>query len=112
MKHSFGVWLGVLFFSFLFLNPVQAKDQLQQGSDCDSIKNGDRRNLCLATSKTNLHGEKDVNRYRKKDHSSYYCTLIRSRDLQNLCQAVIDSDQGKCDLIGSRDIEKECKSHF
>ena len=105
------VWLVALVLGVFMAQPVHAKDKPSKMSDCDKIKSADRRNLCLAISNP-THGKEGVNRFENKDHSWYYCSLIRSRDLQNLCQAVIDSKKSKCELIGNREIEAECKSHF
>jgi hypothetical protein len=53
-------------------------------TECDKIGDDDRKNICRATSNPN-HGKKDVNRFTNKDHSWYYCSLVKGRDLQNLC---------------------------
>lgn len=64
----------------------------------------DQRNLCLA-----LTPIKDPeSRYKHKDHSNYYCTLILNRDSQTYCYAVVLGDPGKCNNIVSADLEKEC----
>lgn len=88
-----------------------AEEETLTYPECDKISDSDRKNLCRATSNPN-HGKKDVNRFTNKDHSWYYCTLIKKRDLQNLCVAVVDSNKAQCDLIGSRKIEEECLSRF
>jgi len=78
-------------------------------SKCDEVKDSDRRNICL--SQINDRGEgnsRDKNRYQNKDHSSYYCTLVKKRDYKNMCHAILEQNKAKCDLIGDRAIEKEC----
>jgi hypothetical protein len=79
--------------------------------ECDKIADADRKNLCRATGNP-THGKTDVNRFTNKDHSWYYCSLIKTRDMQNLCMAVVDSNKAKCDLIGSKKLEEECLSNF
>jgi len=89
--------------------PLSALAGVPDNSECDKIDDADRRNLCLA--KMNDRGEGDPlekNRYQNKDHSTYYCSLIRNRDLKNMCHAVIEKNKSKCDLVGDREIEKEC----
>ena len=64
----------------------------------------DERNLCLAlTPITNPES-----RYKHKDHSTYYCTLILNRDSQAFCYAVVLGEPKKCNLIVSGELEKEC----
>ena len=64
----------------------------------------DQRNLCLA-----LTPIKDPeSRYKHKDHSNYYCTLILNRDSQTYCYAVVLGDPTKCKNIVSAGLEKEC----
>ncbi len=64
----------------------------------------DQRNLCLALTPIN----NPESRYKHKDHSSYYCTLILNRDSQAYCYAIVLGDPQKCDNIVSRELEKEC----
>ena len=64
----------------------------------------DQRNLCLA-----LTPIKDPeSRYKHKDHSNYYCTLILNRDSQAYCYAVVTGDPKKCKNIVSSELEKAC----
>ncbi|MFP6637062.1 MAG: hypothetical protein VB778_00320 [Nitrospinaceae bacterium] len=64
----------------------------------------DERNLCLAlTPITNPES-----RYKHKDHSVYYCTLILNRDSQSYCYAIVQADPNKCKNIVSSGLEKEC----
>lgn len=93
------------------ISQTWAEDKTLRYSECDKIKDADRQNLCRATGNP-THGKKNVNRFTNKDHSWYYCSLIRKRDLQNLCLAVVDSNKAKCDLIGNKKIEEECLSRF
>ena len=64
----------------------------------------DERNLCLAVSPI----ASPESRYKHKDHSIYYCTLILNRDSQAYCYGVVLGDPKKCDNIVSKGLEKEC----
>ena len=110
-----GVWSASLLVGALLIHPAVVKGQYPalpgKETKCDKIKEADRRNLCLAVPK----GEVDPTvsfGYKRKDHSSYYCTLIRSRDLQNLCWAVVGPNKSKCDLIVDKKLEDECNAQF
>ena len=64
----------------------------------------DERNLCLALTPISS----PESRYKHKDHSIYYCTLILNRDSQSFCYGVVQGDPKKCDNIVSKGLEKEC----
>ena len=64
----------------------------------------DKRNLCLALNPI----KNPENRFKHKDHSTYYCTLILNRDIQAYCYAVVEKNPQKCDWIVSKELEKEC----
>ena len=64
----------------------------------------DKRHLCLALNPI----KNPENRFKHKDHSTYYCTLILNRDIQAYCYAVVEKNLKKCDLIVSKELEKEC----
>lgn len=64
----------------------------------------DERNLCLALTPI----QNPESRYRHKDHSSYYCTLILNRDSQAYCYAIVLGDPSKCNNVVSAELEKEC----
>ncbi len=64
----------------------------------------DKRHLCLALNPI----KNPENRFKHKDHSTYYCTLILNRDIQAYCYAVVEKNTKKCDLIVSKKLEEEC----
>ena len=64
----------------------------------------DKRHLCLALNPI----KNPENRFKHKDHSTFYCTQILNRDIQNYCYAVVEKNPKKCDLIVSKELEKEC----
>ena len=63
----------------------------------------DKRHLCLALNPI----KNPENRFKHKDHSTFYCTQILNRDIQNYCYAVVEKNSKKCDLIVSKELEKE-----
>ena len=64
----------------------------------------DKRHLCLALNPI----KNPENRFKHKDHSTFYCTQILNRDIQNYCYAVVEKNSKKCELIVSKELEKEC----
>ena len=64
----------------------------------------DKRHLCLALNPI----KNPENRFKHKDHSTFYCTQILNRDIQNYCYAVVEKNAKKCDLIVGKELEKEC----
>ena len=50
-----------------------------------NVSKEDKRHLCLALSPI----KNPESRYKHKDHSNYYCTLILNRDSQAYCYAVV-----------------------
>ncbi len=64
----------------------------------------DQRNLCLALTPIS----NPESRYKHKDHSMYYCTLILNRDSQAFCYGAVLGDPKKCGNIVSKELEKEC----
>ncbi len=111
MKYLKMMGLATSLLIVLSVSQVAAEDGTLLYPECDKIADADRKNLCRATGNP-THGKAGVNRFTNKDHSWYYCSLIKKRDMQNLCMAVVDSNKAKCDLIGSKKIEDECLSHF
>lgn len=109
MKQLMAFGLAVCISTIFGVSQGWAENETLTYPECEKISDGDRKNICRATSNP-THGKKDVNRFTNKDHSWYYCSLVKGRDLQNLCIALVDSDKAKCDLIGNQDIAKECLS--
>ena len=68
------------------------------------VSKEDKRHLCLALSPI----KNPESRYKHKDHSNYYCTLILNRDSQTYCYAVVTGDPKKCNNIVSSELEKLC----
>ena len=69
-----------------------------------NVSKEDKRHLCLALSPI----KNPESRYKHKDHSNYYCTLILNRDSQAYCYAVVTGDPKQCNNIVSSELEKLC----
>ncbi len=78
---------------------------------CDEIADSDERNLCRAFTRDtfNSDGEKK-NRYQNKNHSFYYCTLIKNKDKEKYCYAIVRNQKSMCGNIIDADLEKECNA--
>ena len=111
MRHLKMMGLAVCLSIIFAVSQGWAEGETMSYPECDKISDTDRKNICRATSNP-THGKKDVNRFTNKDHSWYYCSLVKGRDLQNLCLAWVDSKKAQCDLIGNQDVAKECLSKF
>ena len=68
------------------------------------VSKEDKRHLCLALSPI----KNPESRYKHKDHSNYYCTLILNRDSQAYCYAVVTGAPNQCNNIVSSELEKLC----
>jgi len=85
-------WLLVgLWFVAMGCGFVQASE-----TDCYSIKDQDRKNLCLATSKRQVS----------------YCYAIKNADSKNMCLARVDLKKSHCYSIKDKDSQKECLAMF
>lgn len=90
--------------------PVPKKAEVSNvPAECAGVANPDRQNLCIAKSAVN--NEKKFG-YENKDHRNYYCSIIKDRDLQTYCYAVVGKKLSSCDLIVDPGVEKECKASF
>jgi hypothetical protein len=65
-------------------------------TDCYSIKDQDRKNLCLATSK----------------RQASYCYAIKNADSKSMCLARVDLKKSHCYSIKDKDSQKECLAMF
>lgn len=88
--------------------PVGTGDA-EKDKKCDTIADPDERNLCRALTRDSYNDEKEKqNRYANKDHSYYYCTLVKDRDKQTYCYALIRNQKSMCGNIIDAKLEKEC----
>ncbi len=83
----------------------------QKDNKCDTIDDPDERNLCRAFTRDDFNSDDaKKNRYQNKDHSYYYCTLIKDRDKQTYCYAVVRNQKSMCGNIIDGELEKDCNS--
>ena len=78
---------------------------------CVKHKDLDQLNLCRAfeidKAKTK---EQKKNRYQNKNHTTYYCSLIKDRELKNYCFAVATQTKSSCANIVDSKLEKKCNA--
>lgn len=81
----------------------------EKDKKCDEIAEPDERNLCRAFTRDDFNSDDErKNRYQNKDHSYYYCTLIKNRDKQTYCYAVVRNQKSMCGNIIDGKLEKDC----
>ncbi len=104
--------LGLVLFLFL-APPAALADPANKADPCADIKDADERNLCRAfeIEKTRTNDQRK-DRYQNKDHSGYYCSLIKNKDKYLYCLAVTNRDKIYCGNIIDADLEKQCNSKF
>lgn len=98
-----------MFVALFVLYPIHVNaDTPSISSECASVTDPDRSYLCQVKTfdKNKKYG------YENKDHRNYYCSLIKDKDLQTYCYALVGNKPSSCDLIINPAIEKECKSSF
>ena len=102
--------LGLMMGLFLGV-PALASADPKAGDLCAQHKEMDQLNLCRAfeidKAKTK---EQKKNRYQNKNHSSYYCSLIKDRELQKYCFAVAAQTKSGCANLVDPKLEAECNS--
>lgn len=76
---------------------------------CSDISDPDKANLCRAKIKP---GEENANRYQNKDHRTYYCSLIKNRDMQTYCYAIASHNKVMCGDVVDKALEAECNGSF
>lgn len=101
-----------LFLSLVLLVPsaVLAADS-KKADPCVKHKDKDQLNLCRAfeidKAKTK---EQKKNRYQNKNHTTYYCSLIKDRELQKYCFAVATRTKSGCSNLVDPKLEKKCNA--
>ncbi|MCF8721072.1 hypothetical protein [Nitrospina gracilis] len=108
------LWLWMLIIAIAVGVPAMGfADPKADADPCAAVSDMDEKNLCRAFEiEKKLTAEQKENRYQNKNHSSYYCSLIRSRDKQAYCYAVVNKEQSQCGFIVDADLEKQCNSKF
>ena len=112
MKNLNSLGLLGLLMSLILLVPstVLAADS-KKADPCVQHKDLDQLNLCRAfeidKAKT---ADQKKNRYQNKNHTTYYCSLIKDRELQTYCFAVASQTKSQCSNLVDPKLEKECNS--
>lgn len=114
MKLSQTLRLWMVMVGLVLLIPGAALAEPKAEADpCATIDDSDEKNLCRAFEiDKQLTPEERQNRFLHKNHSSYYCSLIKNRDKKTYCFAVVNKTQSQCGLIIDADLEKQCNSKF
>ncbi len=86
-----------------------AKSAPAAGLPCSDIPDPDKANLCRAKLKPD---EENAHRYQVKDHRTYYCSLIKNRDMQTYCYAIASHNKTMCGDVIDKALEAECNSSF
>ena len=115
MKNLNSLGLLGLMLSLILLVPTGSqadpKADPKAGDPCAQHKDLDQLNLCRAfeidKAKT---AEQKKNRYQNKNHSTYYCSLIKDRELQKYCFAVASQTKSQCGNLVDVKLEKQCNS--
>ncbi|MDH5763778.1 MAG: hypothetical protein OEZ51_12400 [Nitrospinota bacterium] len=98
-----------LMMSLVLLVPNGSQAEPNTGDPCEQHKDKDQLNLCRAfeidKAKTD---EQKQNRYQNKNHTTYYCSLIKDRELQKFCFAVASQSKTQCGNIVDPKLEQEC----
>ena len=91
-------------------SPMQAAES-KAADPCIQHKDKDQLNLCRAfeIDKAKSDAQKK-NRYQNKNHTTYYCSLIKNRELQKFCFAVASQTKSQCANLVDAKMEKECNA--
>ena len=104
--NSLGLMLGLI----LMISAV-SQAAPKSGDPCVKHKDLDQLNLCRAfeidKAKT---AEQKKNRYQNKNHTTYYCSLIKDREIQKYCFAVASKSKTQCGNIVDPKLEKKCNA--
>jgi len=103
--------LGIIMGLILLVPSAVLAGDSKNADPCSHHKDLDQTNLCRAfeIDKAKTAQEKK-NRYQNKNHSTYYCSLIKDRELQKFCFAVASQTKSGCANIVDAKLEKECNA--
>ncbi len=103
--------LGLLMSLALLVPNTAFSADSKTGDPCIKHKDLDQLNLCRAfeidKAKT---AEQKKNRYQNKNHTTYYCSLIKDRELQKYCFAVASQTKSQCANLVDPKLEKKCNA--
>ena len=93
---GYRVWAHMQTLSRVMLLLLLTPPAIAASSTCYSIKDADRKNLCLATSTSQLS----------------HCHAIRDSDAKNMCLARLTLQKSYCFNIKAKDGKAECLGFF
>ncbi|MCH8931849.1 MAG: hypothetical protein IH923_02155 [Nitrospinae bacterium] len=100
-----------LIMGLVLMVPALSQADPSKADPCAHHKGLDQMNLCRAfeidKAKT---AEQKKDRYQNKNHTMYYCSLIKDRELQKFCFAVASQTKSGCANIVDAKLEKECNA--
>ena len=102
-----GLLMGLV---LLVPNAVLSADS-KKSDPCAKHKDLDQLNLCRAfeidKAKTK---EQKKNRYQNKNHTTYYCSLIKDWEIKKYCFAVSTKTKSGCGNLVDPKLEKKCNA--
>lgn len=103
--------LGLIMSLVLIIPSAVLAADSKKADLCAKHKDLDQLNLCRAfeidKAKTK---EQKKNRYQNKNHTTYYCSLIKDRELQKYCFAVATQTKSGCGNLVDPKLEKKCNA--
>ena len=100
-----------LIMGLVLMVPALSQADPSKADPCAHHQDLDQMNLCRAfeidKAKT---AEQKKDRYQNKNHTMYYCSLIKDRELQKFCFAVASQTKSGCANIVDAKLEKECNA--
>lgn len=111
MKNLNTLGLLGLMLGLVLMAPAMSQADPKAADPCAQHKDLDQLNLCRAfeidKAKT---AEQKKDRYKNINHSTYYCSLIKDRELQKYCFAVATQTKSSCANIVDAKLEKKCNA--
>ena len=103
--------LGAIMGLVLLVPSAALAADSKKGDPCVQHKDLDQLNLCRAFEIDNAKTKaQKKNRYQNKNHTTYYCSLIKDRELQKFCFAVATQTKSGCGNLVDSKLENKCNS--
>jgi hypothetical protein len=103
--------LGLIMGLVLMVPSAGLAADSNKADPCVKHKDKDQLNLCRAfeIDKAKSKAQKK-NRYQNKNHTTYYCSLIKDREIQKYCFAVASQTKSQCANLVDPKLEKKCNA--
>jgi len=103
--------LGLMIGLILMVPNAGLAASSKKADPCAQHKDLDQLNLCRAFEIDKAKTAKQKkNRYQNKNHTTYYCSLIKDRELQKYCFAVASQTKSQCANLVDPKLEKKCNA--